>query len=53
MSNLYRDRRSGTPVFRAGRFARFVREIVAGLDALHRVQFETPWAQAESRKVDR
>lgn len=53
MSYHYWDRWSGTPVSRTGRFARFVREVVAGLDALHRAQFETPWAQAESRKVVR
>ena len=50
MSYQVEHNRVGTPV---RRFARFVREVVAGLDALHRAQFETPWAKAEGRKAGR
>lgn len=33
----------GTPIGRLGRLGRLMREVMAGLDALYRVQFEKPW----------
>ncbi len=53
MSVQYGNEWSGAPARKVGRLARLLREIVAGLDALHRAQFETPWAKVERRKAAR
>ncbi len=50
MSYQVENSRVGTQV---RRIARFVREVVAGLDALHKAQFETPWTKVEGRKAGR
>ena len=50
MSYQVDNGRIGTPV---RRIARLLREVVAGLDALHRAQFDSPWTKAASRKAGR
>lgn len=48
MSYHSSGRWSGIPVGKGSRFGRLVREIIAGLDALHRVQFDAPWSDAQA-----
>jgi hypothetical protein len=50
MNYHYTHNETGTPIGPRGRVARFIRAIIAGLDALHRAQFETPWREGPTRR---